>query len=246
MIRHLLVCCSLLPALSLLGQVPLENEVRRPWAFAEGELIVLQPLLRAGTDYTTARLAFGQTISVMARSELSSWLSLGLGFGLAVQDFTQISDYDRVVARNLPIGQSDRLPRYTVRTDYGELALRIPLDLRAELFRVGPGRVYLRGGGGWNAVLISNHENWRVLDTGGNDQLVPEGELSTPSTAYLRGGIGFLVRESTGYQWYLELSFLQTTGNAIESETPFAFQGTGTYLRTMRYRSFGIGGGVGF
>ena len=245
MLKSLLVSALLFGAAHLVAQTEANPKVRSPWLFIEGHYQVLRPLVRAGQNYTRAEISDGMSVRILARQQLSPWLSLAGGVGFTSRQFEQLSRYDEVIQFNPP-GIPDRQPDYVVRSGYSDLAVSLPVDLRAELFRIGPGKVYLRGGGGWLISFGGDHSNYRVPDNGGDPALQPEGSVTSPSASFIQGALGFVVRETTGHQWYLQLAFYQTTSDVIQSALPDPFDQPRTYLRSMRYQSFGIGGGLGF
>ena len=245
MLKSLFATVLLLGSAHLVAQTEANPEVRSPWLFIEGHYHILRPLVRAGQDYTRAEESGGMSVRLLARQQLNPWLSLAGGVGFASRQFEQFSRYDEVVRFNPP-GNPDRQPGYVVRSEYSDLAVSLPVDLRAELFRIGPGKVYLRGGGGWLISVGGDHRNYRVPDNGGEPALQPQGRVTSPSAGFVQGALGFVVREATGHQWYLQLAFYQTTSDVIQSALPNFFDRPRTYLRSMRYQSFGIGGGLGF
>lgn len=216
-----------------------------PWLFGEVQAAINSADIRTGTEYTTAEYQSKQSVRLIARKYVTSWLSGGAGIGIGTRKFRLASTYDRYIRENFMPGRPDAITWYN-RLEYSDLHLEIPLELRAEVISVGPGAIYLQVGTSWLIPVVSSNSNNRVLENNPEPALMPDAILESPVTNFVNTGIGFVIKEQERHIWYLELTYGRSTSDTVRPVPPDQQDLRSLHFPTLRSEQVGVLCGFSF
>ncbi len=214
--------------------------------FFENYVFATEGALENGTDFTSSVYSQGNISRLLYRIPMSRRLSVHVGAGLGVRQFSQESTLDQQECRRIsPAADCSFLDGRYVRANHLSVFFELPAQVRYLLGGKGQGP-YLTASTAAQLPVINSVETYAV-NANRDETLLQDDELTARVSHFLSAGLGWQIRESYRNRWYLELTYSWSTNPVIENTVGTRRQNLAlNYFQTIRARQLGLTGGLNF
>ena len=161
-----------------------------------------------------------------------------------MQQLRQRSELDRYLCETVPPLPCRVLVADHVIANYTSFSLEVPVQVRVYLSPHSQG-LYLLGGAALQIPLVRDQDLYSVSNNG-SENLLPDEQVQYRTTAYWTSGIGYQLRDSDRFAWYLELAASWSMSTVLEDAGLSGELGRRNYFRSAEVRQLVLTGGLNF